>query len=74
MKKLAHRLYELKEKEINDSEKMRELERVVLLKVIDQHWMDHIDNMDQMRQGIGLQSLAQKDPLIEYKYAQLRYV
>ena len=69
MKKLAHRLYELKEKEINDSEKMRELERVVLLKVIDQHWMDHIDNMDQMRQGIGLQSLAQKDPLIEYKYA-----
>ena len=69
MKKIAHRLYELKEKEINDDEKMRELERVIMLKVIDSRWMDHIDDMDQMRQGISLQSYAQKDPLIEYKYA-----
>ncbi len=68
IKKIAHRLYELKEQEINDDEKMRELERVVLLKVIDSRWMDHIDDMDQMRQGISLQSYAQKDPLIEYKY------
>ncbi|MEA4973918.1 MAG: preprotein translocase subunit SecA [Candidatus Metalachnospira sp.] len=68
IQKIAHRLYELKEQEINDEEKMRELERVIMLKVIDQHWMDHIDNMDQMRQGITLQSYAQKDPLIEYKY------
>ena len=69
MKKIAHRLYELKEKEINDDEKMRELERVIMLKVIDSRWMDHIDDMDQMRQGISLQSYAHKDPLIEYKYA-----
>ncbi len=69
IKKIAHRLYELKEQEINDEEKMRELERVVMLKVIDSRWMDHIDDMDQMRQGISLQSYAQKDPLIEYKYA-----
>ncbi len=69
MQKIAHRLYELKEKEINDDEKMRELERVIMLKVIDSRWMDHIDDMDQMRQGISLQSYAQKDPLIEYKYA-----
>lgn len=48
---------------------MRELERVIMLKVIDSRWMDHIDDMDQMRQGISLQSYAQKDPLIEYKYA-----
>ena len=59
----------LKEQEINDDEKMRELERVIMLKVIDSRWMDHIDDMDQMRQGISLQSYAQKDPLIEYKYA-----
>ena len=69
IKKIAHRLYELKEQEINDDEKMRELERVIMLKVIDSRWMDHIDDMDQMRQGISLQSYAQKDPLIEYKYA-----
>jgi len=68
IQKIAHKLYEIKEQEINDEEKMRELERVIMLKVIDQHWMDHIDNMDQMRQGITLQSYAQKDPLIEYKY------
>ncbi|MDD5945397.1 MAG: preprotein translocase subunit SecA [Clostridia bacterium] len=68
IQKIAHKLYELKEQEINDEEKMRELERVVMLKVIDSRWMDHIDDMDHMRQGISLQSYAQKDPLIEYKY------
>ena len=46
---------------------MRELERVVMLRVIDQKWMDHIDDMDQMRQGIGLHAYAQRDPLTEYK-------
>lgn len=69
IKKIAHRLYELKEQEINDEEKMRELERVVMLKVIDSRWMDHIDDMDQMRQGIGLHAYAQRNPLIEYKFA-----
>ena len=48
---------------------MRELERVILLKVIDRKWMDHIDDMAQLRQGIGLQAYGQKDPVIEYKYA-----
>ena len=48
---------------------MRELERVVLLSVIDRKWMDHIDDMDQLRQGIGLQALGQRDPLVEYKFA-----
>ena len=66
--KLAKKLYELKEKEVGDPEKMRELERVVLLRVIDQRWMDHIDDMDQMRQGVGLHAYAQRDPLIEYKF------
>ena len=46
---------------------MRELERVVLLKTIDRKWMDHIDDMDQLRQGIGLQAYGQRDPLVEYK-------
>ena len=69
LKKLGVQLYELKEKEIGDEERMRELERVVLLRVIDQKWMDHIDDMDQMRQGIGLHAYAQRDPLIEYKFA-----
>ena len=69
LEKLAVKLYELKEQEIGDEEKMRELERVILLRVIDQKWMDHIDDMDQMRQGIGLHAYAQRDPLIEYKYA-----
>ena len=48
---------------------MRELERVVMLRVIDQKWMDHIDDMDRMRQGIGLHAYAQRDPLTEYKFA-----
>ena len=66
--KLAIQVYELKEKEIGEPERMRELERVILLRVIDQKWMDHIDDMDQMRQGIGLHAYAQRDPLIEYKF------
>lgn len=64
----AEKLYEMKEAEIGDPERMRELERVIMLRVIDQKWMDHIDDMDQMRQGIGLHAFAQRDPLIEYKY------
>lgn len=69
LKKLGVQLYEMKEKEIGDEERMRELERVIMLRVIDQKWMDHIDDMDQMRQGIGLHAYAQRDPLIEYKFA-----
>lgn len=68
MVKICTKFYEFKEKEIGDDEKMRDLERAVLLRVIDQKWMDHIDDMDQMRQGIGLHAYAQRDPLIEYKY------
>ena len=71
IKKRAHDMYALKEKEIiqnGPEERMRELERVILLRVIDQKWMGHIDDMDQMRQGIGLHAYAQRDPLIEYKY------
>jgi preprotein translocase subunit SecA len=56
-----------KEQEIG-SESMREIERVIMLRVIDQKWMDHIDDMDQMRQGIGLRAYAQRDPLVEYKF------
>lgn len=69
LKKLGEKIYEMKEQEIGDPERMRELERVILLRVIDQKWMDHIDDMDQMRQGIGLHAYAQRDPLIEYKFA-----
>ena len=65
---LSEKLYEAKEQEIGNEENMRELERVIMLKVIDQKWMDHIDDMDQMRQGIGLHAIAQRDPLIEYKF------
>ncbi len=64
---IACKMYEAKEKEIEE-ERMRELERTILLRVIDQKWMDHIDDMDQMRQGIGLHAYAQRDPLIEYKF------
>ncbi len=63
------KIYEEKEKEFPEIEQMRELERVVLLKVIDRKWMDHIDDMDQLRQGIGLQAYGQRDPLVEYKFA-----
>lgn len=62
-------LYEAKETEFPEIEQFRELERVVLLKVIDRKWMDHIDDMDQLRQGIGLQAYGQRDPLVEYKMA-----
>ena len=63
----AVKLYEAKEAEFPEPEALRELERVILLKVIDRKWMDHIDDMDQLRQGIGLQAYGQKDPLVEYK-------
>lgn len=68
LKERAVKLYEAKEAEFPDPEQIREVERVILLKVIDRKWMDHIDDMDQLRQGIGLQSLGQKDPLLEYKF------
>ena len=67
LKEEAVKLYEAKEAEFPQSEAIRELERVILLKVIDRKWMDHIDDMDQLRQGISLQAYGQKDPLVEYK-------
>ena len=67
LKAEAVKLYEAKETEFPDAEKVRELERVVLLKVIDRKWMDHLDDMEQLRQGIGLQAYGQRDPLVEYK-------
>ena len=67
LKEEAVKLYEEKEAEFPEAEQLRELERVILLKVIDQKWMDHIDDMDQLRQGIGLQAYGQKDPKVEYK-------
>ena len=69
LKERAVKLYEAKETEFPEPEQFRELERVVLLKVIDRKWMDHIDDMEQLRQGIGLQSYGQRDPLVEYKMA-----
>ena len=69
LKERAVKLYEAKETEFPEPEQFRELERVVLLKVIDRKWMDHIDDMDQLRQGIGLQFYGQRDPLVEYKMA-----
>ncbi|HIX24897.1 MAG TPA: preprotein translocase subunit SecA [Candidatus Lachnoclostridium avicola] len=67
LKEKAIKLYEAKEAEFPDQEQIREIERVVLLKVIDNKWMSHIDDMDQLRQGIGLQAYGQRDPLVEYK-------
>ncbi|MFQ6843452.1 MAG: preprotein translocase subunit SecA [Lachnospiraceae bacterium] len=67
LKEQAVKLYEAKEAEFPEKEQLRELERVILLKVIDRKWMDHIDDMDQLRQGIGLQAYGQRDPLVEYK-------
>ena len=67
LKEQAVKLYEMKDAEVPEPEQIRELERVILLKVIDRKWMDHIDDMDQLRQGIGLQAYGQKDPLVEYK-------
>ncbi|MFP3153660.1 preprotein translocase subunit SecA [Lachnospiraceae bacterium ZAX-1] len=67
LKEQAVKLYEIKEAEFPEPEAVRELERVILLKVIDRKWMDHIDDMDQLRQGVGLQAYGQRDPLVEYK-------
>ena len=67
LKERATKFYEAKEAEFPDAEQIREIERVVLLKVIDNKWMSHIDDMDQLRQGIGLQAYGQRDPLVEYK-------
>ncbi len=65
----AVELYHEKEKEFPSPEDMREIERIILLKVIDRKWTDHIDDMEQLKQGIGLQSLGQRDPVVEYKFA-----
>ena len=62
----AHEKYAEKEKEI-EAEQLREIERIVMLKVVDQKWMDHIDNMDELRKGIGLQGWGQKDPVVQYR-------
>ncbi|MEE1072193.1 MAG: SEC-C metal-binding domain-containing protein, partial [Cellulosilyticum sp.] len=66
LNRAAETLYEAKEIELG--EQMREIERVLLLKVIDQKWTDHLDNMDQMKQGINLQAYGQRDPLVEYRF------
>ena len=67
LKERSAKVYEAKEAEFPEAEHLREIERVVLLKVIDAKWMDHIDDMDQLRQGIGLQAYGQRDPKVEYK-------
>ena len=67
LKEEALRLYETKEAEFPEPEQIREIERVVILKVTDNRWMDHIDDMDQLRQGIGLQAFGQRDPVVEYR-------
>jgi preprotein translocase, SecA subunit len=67
IKEKAVKAYEAKEMEFPEKEHLREVERVVLLRVIDAKWMDHIDDMDQLRQGIGLQAYGQRNPLVEYK-------
>ncbi len=67
LKEEAIKLYEAKEAEFAEAEQIREIERVILLKVIDNKWMSHIDDMDQLRQGIGLQAYGQRDPVVEYK-------
>lgn len=68
LKEEAVKLYEEKEAEFPEIEQLREVERVILLRVIDRKWMDHIDDMDQLRQGIGLQAYGQKNPLVEFKF------
>ena len=67
IKEAAIKLYETKEAEYPDAEQIREIERVVLLKVIDNKWMAHLDDMDALREGIGLQAYGQRDPVVEYK-------
>lgn len=69
LKERAVKAYEAKEAEFPDAEHVREVERVVLLRAIDGKWMDHIDDMDQLREGIGLQAYGQRDPKVEYKMA-----
>ena len=70
---LIEKIYEIalaiyKEKEeVITPERMREIERIILLQCVDSHWIDHIDAMDQLRQGIGLRALGQQDPVIAYK-------
>ncbi|MDF2906484.1 MAG: secA [Herbinix sp.] len=68
LKEEAVKLYEAKEAEFPETEQIREIERVILLKVIDRKWMDHIDDMDQLRTGIGLQAYGQRQPIVEYKF------
>ena len=67
VKEQAVRLYEEKEAMVGNTEKMREIERVVLLRSVDRRWMNHIDDMEQLRQGIGLQAYGNKNPVVEYK-------
>jgi len=67
LKEEAVKLYEAKETEFPDPEAIREIERVILLKTIDRKWMGHIDDMDQLRQGVGLQAYGQRNPVVEYK-------
>ena len=69
LKEEAVKIYEAKEAEFPDPDRIREVERIILLRVIDHKWMDHIDDMDQLRQGIGLQAFGQRDPVVEYKFA-----
>ena len=69
LKEKAAKMYEAKEAEFPEAEQIREVERVILLKVIDRKWMDHIDDMDQLRQGIGLQAYGQRDPVVEYRFS-----
>ncbi len=68
LKEESVKLYEAKESEFPETEQIREIERVILLRVIDHKWMDHIDDMDQLRQGIGLQAYGQRQPIVEYKF------
>jgi preprotein translocase subunit SecA len=65
--KLAEDNYKLHEEEIGP-DIMRELENLVMLKVVDSHWMEHLDAMDMLRDGVGLRAYGQKDPLVEYKF------
>ena len=67
LKEEAVKLYEMKEAEFPEPEHIRELERIVLLKVIDRKWMDHLDDLEQLKQGIGLMAYGQRDPAVEYK-------
>lgn len=69
VKEEAVKVYEAKEAEFPEPDQIREIERIILLRIIDRKWMDHIDDMDQLRQGIGLQAYGQRDPVLEYKFA-----